>query len=70
MVHALISWVRGIEVSPPAESSMKRLLLLSKGLFSTPKSGNRWPGKCGPCCDYFPAAKHFPAFGIGIATGT
>ena len=39
MNHTTLSVACGVELSLPAESSVKRLLLVSKGLFVTPKCG-------------------------------
>jgi hypothetical protein len=39
MNHMPVSAACGVELSSPAESSVKRLLLFSKGLFGTPKCG-------------------------------
>ncbi len=68
MNHMPVSAVCGVELSPPAESSVKRLLLFSKGLFGTPKCGTEEYGGCARWRDSLPAAKQLPVFGIGIAT--
>ena len=68
--HTPVIRGRGIEFLSPAESSVKRLLVLSKGLFGAPNCGTEQVGEQAQLCDGLPATKQLPVFGTEIATTT